>query len=106
MGMWVWGTVLAFLSLALMVILASAFPCIDTGRAKDGAIILNSPECKQFWASRAYLIVYDMQTGIGAAIAVLGVVWSVFFGSSMGPKDTSQSSSVLHGRSHRGGASS
>ncbi|MBV8848739.1 MAG: hypothetical protein JOZ16_04050 [Methylobacteriaceae bacterium] len=79
LGMWGWGFALLIFCGLLLFILGSAFPCIDPGRAKDGTIILGTPDCRQSWASRAYLIVYDMQTGIGAAIAVLGVVWSVFF---------------------------
>jgi hypothetical protein len=94
--MWGWGFVLFAFLMMLLVIFGCAFSCIDVSRAKDGPLIIANAECRARWASRAYLIVYDMQTGIGAAIAVLGVVWSVFFASTQG-KNGVQKQLARHG---------
>lgn len=81
-----WGAILMALAAILIFVIVQAFPCIDAARVKDGSLILQSIECKANWASKAYLVIYDLQTGIGAGIAVLGVVWSGFFVAKFGAK--------------------
>ena len=78
-GYWLWGTVLALIVGTLVVTLVLVAPCIDPARAKDAAIISSAPGCRESLSARVYLMVTDLQTGIAATIAVLGVVWTGFF---------------------------
>jgi hypothetical protein len=75
-GLWFGGAVLALaLGLVLMVVVMAA-NCVDpAGSTKDA---LNLKQCSG-WVQRWYLILRDWQTGIGAAIGLLGVAWSTFY---------------------------
>jgi hypothetical protein len=75
-GYWGWGTVLAALLFFIGYILVRTSLCVDPAASTKDVIAIG--QCQR-WVQRWYLVLRDWQTGIGAAIGLLGVAWSTFY---------------------------
>jgi hypothetical protein len=78
-GYWIWGTVLVVGLGLILLILIRAAHCVDPAKSQKDFVDLSacSPSL-----GRWYLVLRDWQTGIGAAIGLLGVAWSTFYNSA------------------------
>ena len=76
LGYWIWGSVLTGGLLFIGYVLWAASDCIDPAASTKDTVALGS--CHP-WVQRWYLVLRDWQTGIGAAIGLLGIAWSTFY---------------------------
>jgi hypothetical protein len=76
LGYWAWGTVLFVLLVFIGCVLLQAARCVDPASSTKDAIALGQCSAR---IQRWYLVLHDWQTGIGAAIGLLGVAWSTFY---------------------------
>ncbi|WP_342362600.1 hypothetical protein [Terrarubrum flagellatum] len=78
-GYWGWGIVLVLLLGFIACVLLDAASCVDPAKTTKDMLALGG--CSA-WTQRWYLVLRDWQSGLGAAIGLLGIAWSTFFNSA------------------------
>jgi hypothetical protein len=79
LGYWGWGIVLVLILVFIGCVLFRVSLCVDAAESTKDVIALD--DCPP-WVQNWYLVLRDWQTGIGAAIGLLGVAWSTFYKSA------------------------
>ena len=82
-GIWAWGIVLFLLLVFIGAVLGLAAYCIDPAKTTQDELKFGA--CP--YTLSLYWILRDWQTGIGAAIGLLGVAWSTFYKATLGKGD-------------------